>query len=197
MDSLWIPIAYHVWWPGNGDDPMCWADYEMNETRNNYYGNNYTPHMFSNGKDSESVTSYWARHPREYLDTISPLEIQMSGSRSEQEIDLDIEIVMKKLIPGSDLRLFVAATMDTIDYPGSPNGLTEHHHAVMGMLAGNHGTEISLEIDTLLIYSYSWTVPDNWKNSISFSWNIKDLRLVAWVQNYQSQEVLQAEELVF
>ncbi|MFQ6613105.1 MAG: hypothetical protein ACE5D2_08405 [Fidelibacterota bacterium] len=197
MDSLWLDLRYHVWWPGSGDDPMCWANKDMNTTRNNYYENNYTPHMFTNGSDSESNPINWAQTPRSLAGALSPIKIILSGSRTGMDVTLSVSVFSLKDYGNQDLRLFVAAVMDTVQYPDSPNGLPEHHNAVIGMLTADTGQTISLTANTPLENSFDWTVLASWQQATSYAWNVNDLRLVAWIQDYSSQEILQAGDLAF
>ena len=71
MDSVWSQIFYHVWWPGQGNDPMYLINQQMNRDRNNYYGNNYTPHLYSNGRDSGSNPATWRDDARNITNEIS------------------------------------------------------------------------------------------------------------------------------
>jgi len=195
VDSTWLDIRYHVWWPGSGDDPMCWANKEMNTERNDYYGNNYTPHMFTNGSDSESNPINWTQKPRDLAGSLSPIKMVVTGSRIGMEVSTTVTVSSLVDFSQQDLRLFVAAVMDTVQYPESSNGLPEHHNAVMGMLTANTGQALSLTASSPLEYHFDWTVLDSWQQATSFTWKAKDLRLVVWIQNYSSKEILQAQDL--
>ena len=83
-------MFYHVWWPGQGNDPMYLANTSMNQVRNNYYENNYTPHMYTNGKDSGSNTTSWKNDPKNFLNNVGLHEIKISGSQSGNTIDFNI-----------------------------------------------------------------------------------------------------------
>ena len=195
---MWVRMNYHVWWPGQGNDPMYIANTAMNRARNNYYGNSYTPHMFTNGKDSGSNTTNWKNDPKNYLDKVGMYDLSISGTQSGTDISFDIELgAVKSTASSLDLRLFVATVMDTIKYPGSANGLTEHHNAVIELLTGDSGKSIKLVSGAVTSESFTWSMRTEWVNHSDFSYNISGLKVVAWIQDYESKEVLQVNELNF
>ncbi len=198
LDSLWIRIYYHVWWPGQGNDPMYLANTAMNRTRNNYYGNSYTPHMYTNGKDSGSNTNNWKNDPRDYLDDVGLYTVNLTGSRAGNDISFDVNLgTLKTTSNSKDLRLFVGAVMDTVKYPNSANGLLEHHDAIIELLTGDTGKRIKLKSGVDKTESFTWTMRSEWINHPSISWKVTGLKIVAWVQDYDSKEVLQVNELEF
>ncbi|MBT3479545.1 MAG: hypothetical protein HOA15_04650 [Candidatus Marinimicrobia bacterium] len=191
-------MNYHVWWPGQGNDPMYLANTNMNRTRNNYYGNNYTPHMFTNGKDSGSNTTNWKNDPKDYLDDVGFYGVTIAGTQSGNDISFDVYLdAIKSTTDSRDLRLFVAAVMDTVKYDGSANGLKEHHNAVIELLTGDTGKNIKLISGVVTKESFSWTMRNEWLNHPDFSYNMSGLKAVAWIQDYSSKEILQVNEFNF
>ncbi len=198
IDTIWSQIYYHVWWPGQGNDPMYLMNQSMNRARNNYYENNYTPHMYTNGKDSGSGTATWISDPKTYLEEVGLYEINLIGTRSGNEISFDVKMNAIQTTPTSqDLRLFVATVMDTVNYPTSPNGLTEHHNPVIALLTGNTGKQMKFISGITYTESFIWSMPDAWINHSDITWKSSDLKAVAWIQNYKSKEVLQVNEFEF
>ncbi|MEE3196422.1 MAG: hypothetical protein VX260_05640, partial [Candidatus Neomarinimicrobiota bacterium] len=123
---------------------MYLANTNMNRTRNNYYDNNYTPHMFTNGKDSGSNTTTWKNDPKNYLNTIGLHEIYISGYQSDNDIDFNVtSSSIKNTVSGQDVRLFIATVMDLVKYQNSPNGLIDHHNAVIEQIVGDAGKKMS------------------------------------------------------
>jgi hypothetical protein len=195
---MWVQMNYHVWWPGQGNDPMYLANTNMNRTRNNYYGNNYTPHMFTNGKDSGSNTTNWKNDPKDYLDDVGFYGVTIAGTQSGNDISFDVYLdAIKSTTDSRDLRLFVAAVMDTVKYDGSANGLKEHHNAVIELLTGDTGKNIKLISGVVTKESFSWTMRNEWLNHPDFSYNMSGLKAVAWIQDYSSKEILQVNEFNF
>ena len=198
LDTMWTQIYYHVWWPGQGNDPMYLANTSMNITRNNYYENNYTPHMFTNGKDSGSNTTNWKNDPKKYLDDVGLYGVRISGNQSGNDISFDVELdAVKSPSSSRDLRLFIATVMDTVKYFGSANGLTEHHNAVIDLITGDTGKSIKLISGVVTKESFSWSMRTEWINHSDLTYNMSGLKVVAWIQDYSNKEILQVNELNF
>lgn len=198
LDTMWTQIYYHVWWPGQGNDPMYLANTSMNITRNNYYENNYTPHMFTNGKDSGSNTTNWKNDPKKYLDDVGLYGVRISGNQSGNDISFDVELdAVKSPSSSRDLRLFIATVMDTVKYFGSANGLTEHHNAVIDLITGDTGKSIKLFSGVVTKESFSWSMRTEWINHTDLTYNMSGLKVVVWIQDYSNKEILQVNELNF
>ena len=199
LDTIWTQIYYHVWWPPPlRNDPMYLANISMNETRNNYYGNEYTPHMFTNGKDSGSNTTNWINDPKGYLDDVGLYGVRISGIQSGNDISFDVELdAVKSTSSSRDLRLFIATVMDTVKYDRSPNGLIEHHNAVIDLITGDTGKSIKLISGVVTKESFSWSMRTEWINHSDLTYNMSGLKVVAWIQDYKNKEVLQVNELNF
>lgn len=195
---MWSRIFYHVWWPGQGNDPMYLANTSMNQARNNFYQNNYTPHMFTNGTDSGSNTNNWKNDPKAFLKDVGLYEIKIAGLQSGNSIDFNIISRSIKNSPeGKDLRLFVATVMGLVKYPNSLNGLTKHHNAVIEQILGNTGKKVSFINSVDYLENFSWSMPSSWKNHSKITWDSKDLKVVAWIQDYSNKQILQVAELNF
>ncbi|MDG2398655.1 MAG: hypothetical protein P8M59_05010 [Candidatus Marinimicrobia bacterium] len=198
LDTIWTQIYYHVWWPGQGNDPMYLANTSMNRARNDYYGNNYTPHMFTNGKDSGSNTRNWKNDPKGYLDDVGLYGVRISGVQSGNDISFDVELdAVKSTSSSRDLRLFIATVMDTVKYDRSPNGLLVHHNAVIDLLTGDKGKSIKLISGVVTKESFSWSMRTEWINHSDLTYNMSGLKVVAWIQDYSNKEILQVNELNF
>ena len=198
LDTIWTQIYYHVWWPGQGNDPMYLANTSMNRARNDYYGNNYTPHMFTNGKDSGSNTRNWKNDPKGYLDDVGLYGVRISGVQSGNEISFDVELdAVRSTSSSRDLRLFIATVMDTVKYDKSPNGLLVHHNAVIDLLTGDTGKSIKLISGAVTKESFSWSMRTEWINHSDLTYNMSGLKVVAWIQDYSNKEILQVNELNF
>ena len=198
LDSIWTQIYYHVWWPGQGNDPMYLANTSMNRIRNNYYGNNYTPRMFTNGKDSGSNTTNWKNDPKGYLNDVSLYGVRISGIQSGNDISFDVELdAVKSTSSSRDLRLFIATVMDTVKYDKSPNGLLVHHNAVIDLLTGDTGKSIKLISGVVTKESFTWSMRTEWIDHSDLTYNMSGLKVVAWIQDYSNKEILQVNELNF
>ena len=195
---MWHQIFYHVWWPGQGNDPMYLANTSMNRSRNNYYNNNYTPHMYTNGKDSGSNPNNWKEDPKSYLSNVGLYDITIKGIQSVNSIDFEVSsssLVNTGL--STNIRLFIATIMGLVKYPNSPNGLTEHHNAVIDLITGNEGKKMSYISGVDYIESFNWSMPTNWINHNSINWNSEDIKVVVWIQKFNSKEILQVASFDF
>ncbi|MDB9884330.1 hypothetical protein OAD01_01440 [Candidatus Marinimicrobia bacterium] len=191
-------MSYHVWWPGQGNDPMYLANTNMNQVRNNYYQNNYTPHMFTNGKDSGSNTATWKNDPKDFINNIALHDIKISGTQSDNAIDFSItSSSVKNSKQSEDIRLFVATVMDKVNFPNSSNGLTDHRYSVIELLLTNAGKKISFINGVDFIETFNWSIPERWLKHSLLTFNNKDLSVIAWIQDYKSKEILQVTEFNF
>ena len=198
LDSVWMRIFYHVWWPSPGNDPMYALNANMNRSRSDYYQGNYTPHMFTNGFDSGSSVSAWVEDSKKYLKEVSVYDISFQGTRSTDSYNFEIiASALKNTDDISDIRLFVATVMGKVVYPGSYNGMYEHHNVIIEQLAGNTGKSIKFIANVDYVESFSWSIPSGWINSSELRWNENNLKVIAWVQNYSTKEILQAAEFNF
>ena len=198
LDSIWSRIYYHVWWPSPGNDPMYALNPELNRTRSDYYAGNFTPHMFTNGNDSGSSLNSWLEDPKKYLNTVSTYEISAKGSRLDNDLSLEVTTSnLKNSDDSSDIRLFVAAVMARVIYPGSFNGMYEHHNVVIEQLLGNSGKQIQYIANSNYMESFNWSIPQSWKNNSEIRWSAGNLKIVVWIQDYRSKEILQSAEFKF
>tara|TARA_A100000164_G_scaffold83261_1_gene71108 strand:+ start:319 stop:918 length:600 start_codon:yes stop_codon:yes gene_type:complete len=197
LDSVWSQIFYHVWWPGQGNDPMYLINQQMNRDRNDYYGNNYTPHLYSNGRDSGTSPATWRDDARNITNEISLFT--MNSTSTKEGRDITVSVYAKSLIdtsPNAELKLFVAVVLDKVVYPNSPNGLTDHYDVVVDLLSGNRGKKVIFEANIPKVETFSWTFPDPWINKSIASWNSNELKVVSWIQDYSSKQILQVSKEV-
>jgi len=198
LDSVWHRIFYHVWWPSPGNDPMYALNPTMNRVRSNYYEGNFTPHMFTNGSSSGSSVSAWVEDPNKYLNMVSPYSISFQGALSNDYYNFDIAFKsLVKTAENSDIRLFVATTLKTVVYPRAYNGLNEHHNVMIEQLLGDEGKPIKFLFNVDYNESFSWKFSDDWLKNTELRWNKDKLRIVAWIQDYKTKEILQVEEFSF
>jgi hypothetical protein len=165
----------------------------LNQARNDYYGNNYTPHMFTGGDDSGSGPTTWRSHALAMIGEETPVTIELSGGIDVYEVDVSVLVSSEADLSSANTVLIVAATIDSVYYAG-PNGLLHHHGVIIEYLtATNTGDAITLDGTNNVQMNYEWTMDSNWPNNSTVTWNISDLNIVAFVQNYSSKEIYQAE----
>ncbi len=170
----------------------------MNRTRSDYYQGNYTPHMFTNGLDSGSSLNAWVEDPKKYMNEVSSIEFSFEGINNNDKYNFSI--TAKSLINtenSTDLRLFIAPVLGKVVYPGSYNGLYEHHNVIIEQLTGNTGKSINFLADVDYVETFSWSIPTQWVDNTQLKWNSNTIKIITWIQNYNTKEILQAAEFAF
>ncbi len=190
--SNWVQVHYHVWWPSPGNDPFYLYNPSLNQTRNNYYGNSYTPHMFTGGSDSGSNPSTWRSHAVNMVGQYTPVTIELNGDINGFDLNVDVTISSETDLSSQPTRLFVVTTMDSVYYVG-PNGLANHHHTIIDMLTATSGDPITLNGTDDVTLNYTWSMDPNWPNNNQVTWDIDNLNVAVFVQNYTTKEIYQAE----
>ena len=149
--------------------------------------------MFTGGDDSGSSSSTWRSHALNMIGENTPVTIELSGGIDGYEVDVSVLVSSESDLSSANTVLIVAATMDSVYYAG-PNGLLHHHGVIIEYLtATNTGDAITLDGTNNVQMNYEWTMDSNWPNNSTVTWNISDLNIVAFVQNYSSKEIYQAE----
>ncbi len=170
----------------------------MNRSRSGFYGNSFTPQMFTNGKDSEHIVNNWISHPKQYIGEISLYDISISGTQSGNDISFTVRSTsLQSVDSGDDIRLFIATVMGQVMYDASPNGLRDHHDAVIELVPGNTGKKIDYIAGVEYEETIEWSMPDNWINHADITWKSEDLKVVVWIQDYSSKKVLQVMDFDF
>ena len=170
----------------------------LNRTRSEFYSGNFTPHMFTNGFDSGSSLNSWLDDPKKYLNTVSTYEISFQGAKSDNTVDFEVTTSnMRNIDDSMDIRLFVATVMEKVVYPGSFNGMYEHKNVVIDQLLGNCGKQIQYLANSNYTDNFNWSMPEAWKNNSEIRWSNSNLKVVAWIQDFSSKEILQSSEFKF
>ncbi|MBI4534879.1 MAG: Omp28-related outer membrane protein [Ignavibacteriae bacterium] len=184
-----VTIAYHVWWPPPGNDPMYLANPAPVQTRNSYYGNNAAPNMridgFINGGAGYNT---WpgAIEPR-FLDP-SPITITLSGTRDGNTLNMNAAIRGDSPLNSSTWSLHWVVLEDDI-YAPQWNGTAyvpfTHHWVHRGMYPDANGSPITL--------SQGQTVDMPMTITMGTAWVPDHCRVVVFVQNNTDKKVQNAE----
>jgi hypothetical protein len=207
-----ILLQYHLHIPG--PDPLTNSD---TEARARYYDEEIegTPTIFFNGKAragggggvAEAKDKY-----NEYRKVIEPLletpaaaRLKASAVRKGDRIDITAEASDVEK-PGEKMRLRLALVEEQVRYAGR-NGLRYHHHVVRALPGGVNGLALTAKtgkqtasVDLgelrktlnkyLTDYGRKRPFPNNDRPM-----DLRKLSVVAFVQNDQNQEVLQAVQV--
>ena len=156
------------------------------------------------------ITKLSYSQEKNYLDSviqrINDLESELRDIQSAKPNNLNnndnynFAITAKSLIntdDSSDLRLFVAPILGKVVYPGSYNGMYEHHNVIIEQLTGNSGKSIKFLANVDYTETFSWSIPSQWVDNTQLRWNSSTIKVIAWVQNYRTKEILQAADFTF
>jgi hypothetical protein len=204
ITNKWFLVNYHTYSPSRGDpmyefhrgtsltgdDDFCYVRFE----EGSWYNISGVPTTFTNGSWS-SVNPDMAVTP---MAESTPLQMSLDGSKIDgMDVTVKVSISSSLDMTSSDsLCLFIAATMDNVDYTGS-NGEPHHQDVFLGWInEGLSGELLSLGNEEV-VKSYTWEMPSNWpQNNYETSWpqveyDVSNLAVVAFVQNKYTREVLQ------
>ncbi|MEJ5286506.1 MAG: hypothetical protein CH6_2111 [Candidatus Kapaibacterium sp.] len=193
-----IPLIYHAWWPG-GNDPMYLENTAMNTARIKYYGIDQqgVPEVRVNGKMALPPTGNWyegaagdtvaiKNEVDKYRGTTSPITLQVAETRSGSQCTVNVTINTSQSLVGKKLR--VAVVEYYISYPTPPgtNGEKEFFWVARTMLPDANGTTLNLNAGSNQTYTFNYSIKSSWKAS--------QIYVVAFIQDDQTQEVLQAAQ---
>jgi len=202
ITNKWFLVNYHTYSPSRGDpmyeflrrdedeDDYCYVRFE----EGSWYNISGVPTTFTNGSWS-SVNPDMAVTP---MAESTPLQMSLDGTKIDgMDVTVRVSISSSLDMTSSDsLCLYIAATMDNVDYEGSNN--EKHHQDVfLGWInEGLSGELLSLGNEEV-VKSYSWEMPSNWpQNNFETSWwqvewDPVNLAVVAFIQNKYTREILQ------
>jgi hypothetical protein len=207
-----VLLQYHVHVPRA--DPLTNLD---SDARSDYYGEDTAPALYLNGKlghgegggvgDSEKLYELYRKLIEPLLEKPAQASLEVSAVRRGKKIEINAE-AGEVANPGEDVRLRFVLVEETARYVGS-NGIRFHHHVVRAMPGGDKGYPLkqkttrqaaSVDLDELKkqLAQYVTTVAKKSKANFPEPEQIlalKNLRIVAFVQNDKTKEVLQAKEV--
>ncbi len=203
-------LEYHLHVPR--PDPL--ANDETDE-RANYYGKTIisgTPTILFNGtpgaegggtrEEAEDKYDEYAAAINPLLELPSELKVAATATMKDGKIDVTAEVTAPAK-PEERLRLRIALVEDKVDYAGT-NGIAEHHNVVRAFIGGADGfavkdktfkTTASVDVEDLkkelkkYLDKYAEKKPFPTKDQ---PLELKNLKVVAFVQNQETHEVLQA-----
>jgi hypothetical protein len=184
-DNLAV-VAYHTWWPGS-NDPMYRYNVTDNRDRINYYGADYTPHLWIDGNvDGQYYTYSWENQITTREGVSSPIAINMIVDYDHVAESGTVTAVMSatQAVSASNLRLRLALTESHVPGSGNYSG-GEFNYALRDMIPTATGTAVSIAQGDVV------------SSAIPFALDLAEedfnnLELVAWVQSDTNHEVLQA-----
>lgn len=205
-----VCLEYHLHIPG--PDPLTNAD---TEARAKFYDRSVrgTPATIFNGKGGAGGGGGIDDAPdkyEEYCEVIKPLlekpakaKIELTAALKDGKIEINAD-VSELEVTGDDVRLRLVLVEETVAYKGG-NGLRTHHHVVRALPGGADGTPLkqktgkkSAVVDlaelrkTLAAYLDKYAEKEGPFPTKDQPLELKKLKVVAFVQNDENIEVLQA-----
>jgi hypothetical protein len=175
-ESVLSVIRYHWYYP-DASDPYYNFNVTENMTRNNYYSNNYSPHLLIDGSiDGGYTYAGWETRIDQESYEMSPLEIALSGTYSPdvKAGNIDVRIIAVDSPGASSLRLRIALIEDDIHW-NAPNGISVHDQTFRDMIPSTTGQSLTLAQGDTLDYSFNFT--------LNASFVADNCKLVAFVQS--------------
>ena len=202
ITNKWFLINYHTYSPGRGDpmyefhrgetaeEDFCYVRFE----ESSWYTIYGVPSTFTNG----SPGPIYSEMASSLMMESTPLQISLDGtSFSESEIDVQVTISSSRdMINNDSLYLFIAATLDDVEYTGY-NGEPIHQDVFLGWINNGFNGELLSIGNEEIAKKYAWTFPVNWpQNNFETTWSqveydVSNIAVVAFVQNKYTKEILQ------
>lgn len=174
-------IKYQVNWPGIGD-PYYIEDCGI---RADFYGIQAAPSMVINGIKENSAYNF--NQAKFNQATSEVAYVEMSLSHTFDGLNVTAEITVDPKINIQDASAHIAIVEKTTYNNTGSNGETEFHNVLMAMIPDGNGTASSLSEGVETIFS------GNANLITTFIEEFDDLMLVAWIQDNETQSILQSE----
>ena len=164
--------------------------------------------------DGEYITlSLWddlIDYAEEMREEDTPVGLSLEGTVfNELDANIKLTITSEKDLSGKDLRLFVAATIDSVSHTNEYEVSQDMHQDLFlewigtageGSQCGGgceDGQPITLTKDEALVKTFTWSIDQQPEanedpNVNPVSWNEKNIKIVAFVQDFATAEIMQS-----
>ena len=198
----WSLINYHTYSPSRGDpmyeflrgaeaeDDFCYVRFE----EGSWYTIYGVPTTFTNG----FASAVYPEMAVSSLDESTPVQMGLNGT-TINGMDIQVQITINSssdLTTENSLYLFIAATIDSVDYIGN-NSEPHHQDVFLGWITDGFNGELLSITHEEKMKTYTWQMPSNWPaNSYETTWSQVEwdpanLHIVAFIQDPTSKEILQ------
>lgn len=177
-------IRYHAWWPSSGD-PYYQYNVSQNTARINYYGADYTPHLWLDGNvNAGGDETTWNGRISSESRVDSPMDIEVRGNYdpSTRHVNLIVTVIATDQISYSNLKLRIALVESNIGWQ-APNGVYWHNQTFRNMYPSTSGVPFSIAEGQSYTYEYSF--------NINSSLNANNCSIIAFVQSDSGHRILQ------
>lgn len=182
-----VAITYHYNFP-SANDPFYLANKEDVMTRANFYGITGVPAIFFDGVRGHTQPDM-IDGPIDYCKQ-TPAKMKLSTEATlddSQQLSVSVSLLPMSVSNGADLRLFVVAVEERIEFSESqPNGERSWNYVMRKMLPNANGQQLETELTSVTPYQYNFT----WKADNLIDLN--EIGIVTFVQDISTGEVLAA-----
>jgi hypothetical protein len=179
-------------WPSS-TDPFYLANTPDQTARRSYYGVNSIPAGFGNGATLGGSASSWRSSGLSNIGSYTPISITLNGGMIDGGLQISVTVSSETNQTSSDLRLFVMTSIDSVYY-NSPSAYDNFQNVFIEFLTNSSGQSLNLDGATDYTQEFNWIMPSPWpNNNTNILWDISNLNIIVFVQNYSTKEVLQAE----
>jgi hypothetical protein len=186
-----VTLAYHVWWPSPGNDPMYTVNTAPVQTRMNYYApsGNYAPRAFIDGfiDGTQNYTGWPGAIEGRWLD-FSPISITLTGTRGGNTLTMNAAITAEQAVNSSNWRVHWVVVESELNYPqNSGSGYVPflHHFVHRNMYPDANGSPITI--------SQGQTVNVPRVITLNSTWVAANCRVLVFVQNNTDKKIQNAE----
>lgn len=176
-----IPVVYHAWWPG-ASDPMYLKNTGMNRNRVNYYG------MASYGVPAIAVNGEFLQGPgnvetgvAKWRGKTSPVSMMVDVTRDGKKMNITVAVQSDEAVAGK-LRIVVCEQFHYYEAAGN-NGEKDFFYLARKMFPDD-GIDLMLDAGGQDQFDESYTIDDEF--------NADKMYVVAYIQNDETKEVIQA-----
>jgi len=186
-----IGIQYHVSWP-SPFDPFYLAARSENNARTSYYGVDGVgvPYVVVGGTEllppsqgAEDAAQIQNAVERQ-LNVVPPIELTVRNVVNGSAGSAEVDVTVLSDVPTAHYHIRIAVVESEIHYEAD-NGLNHFDNVLRDMLPGADGTTLEN-----LVVGSTQTITENY--TIDSDWKAGDLSVIAYVQNEETKEILQA-----
>lgn len=183
-----VAITYHLNFPSNRD-PFYLANPEDAMSRADLYDVSGVPSLRVDGEHC----SAWGYEDYldEYIDNAASIpakvDIDTEAQLDEGKLTVNVCLTPKDVALGADLRLFVVAVEERVEWEQpAPNGESSWNYVMRKMLPGAQGEVLpsNWNLETKLQYEYTWQVTNYYDKN--------ELGIVTFVQDNTTHQILGA-----
>ncbi len=176
-------IRYHIWWPSS-KDPYYQYNPEEATARNNFYANQYAPHLFIEGSDYGSEYEQWETAFLQRMGISSDWFFSVGGDYNpdNRNLHLDIDIFLENENPEGVEFLRIALVENNIFWQ-APNGVDWHNQVFRDMIPDPNGVEITPDNSGVFQTEVDFTIGEEIV--------LENAELVLFIQSTRDKEILQ------